>query len=66
MSLDERKPERRTLSAQERRTLEAFKADVRAQTSPTFAEEMARRIDDDAPGHWYTIEDLDRRFGFTS
>lgn len=65
MSLESRRPGGRKLSAREHRTLAAFKAAARRQSNPAFAEEMARRIDDKNPANWATIEDLDKRFGFT-
>jgi len=62
MSLETIMQEARKLGEQERRRLAAFLTTLREPSEPSFAEEMARRIDDNTPGHWVTLEELDKRY----
>lgn len=65
MTLDELMEAARKLSVHDQRRLAAFLTTLREDSEPSFAEEMARRIDDKNRASWATIEDLDKRFGFT-
>ena len=58
MSLETIMQEARKLGQQERRRLAAFLTTLREPAGPSFAEEMARRIDDNTPGHWVTPEEF--------
>lgn len=62
MSLDAIMEEARKLGGAERRRLAAFLTTLRDDSEPSFAQEMARRIDDKTPGHWVTFEDLQKRY----
>jgi len=62
MSLETIMQEARKLGEQERRRLAAFLTTLREPSEPSFAEEMASRIDDNTPGHWVTLEELDKRY----
>ena len=62
MSLETIMEEARKLGEQERRRLAAFLSTLRRDGEPSFAEEMARRIDDITPGHWVTLEELNKRY----
>lgn len=62
MSLETLMEEARKLGEQERRRLAAFLTTLRGPDESSFAEEMARRIDDNSPGHWVTLEELNKRY----
>ena len=62
MSLELLMEEARKLGSNERRRLAAFLTTLREPSEPSFAEEMARRIDDNTPRHWVTREELDQRY----
>jgi len=51
MSLETIMEEACKLGEQERRRLVAFLTTLRGPGEPSFVEEMARRIDDNTPGH---------------
>lgn len=62
MSLEVIMEEARKLGGPERRRLAAFLTTLREDSEPSFAEEMASRIDDKTPGHWVTFEELEKRY----
>jgi hypothetical protein len=62
MSLESIMEEARKLGEQERRRLAAFLSTLRKADEPSFAKEMASRIDDNTPGHWVTLEELNKRY----
>ncbi|MDI1312665.1 hypothetical protein [Prosthecobacter sp.] len=66
MSLETIMQEARKLGLPERRRLAAFLTTLREPGEPGFAEEMARRIDDNTPGHWVTVEELSTRYAADS
>lgn len=46
------------------RKLQALVVTLRVRNDdPSFAEKMARRIDDQTPGHWVTLEEFGQRLG---
>ncbi len=62
MSLENLMDEARKLDGRERRRLAAFLTTLRDESEPSFAEEMARVLDDNTPGHWFTLDDLKKRY----
>jgi hypothetical protein len=62
MSLETLMQEARKLGLLERRRLAAFLTTLKEPGEPSFADEMARRIDDSTPGHWVTLEELSTRY----
>lgn len=66
MSLETLMNEVRKLGLPERRRLVAFLTTLKEPGEPSFAEEMARRIDDSADGHWVTLEELSTRYAADS
>ncbi|MEI6782708.1 MAG: hypothetical protein WCQ21_17500 [Verrucomicrobiota bacterium] len=46
-----------SLPAQQQNELAAFLLHLRLQHDPAWRAEMARRIDDNEPAHWTTLED---------
>ncbi len=62
MSLEAIMEEARKLGGTERRRLAAFLATLREESEPSFAQEMAWRIDVTSPGHWVTFEELEQRY----
>lgn len=61
MSIQELKEELKTLSAPERRQLAAFLVTLRHRDLAGYRERLARKMDDDDPAHWLTLEQLDQR-----
>lgn len=46
------------------RKLQALVITLRVRNDdPTFAEKMARKIDDQTPGNWVTLEEFGQRLG---
>lgn len=62
MSVEVLMEEARKLGGQERRRLAAFLTTLRDDSEPSFAEEMARRLDNKSPGYWMTMEEAEKRY----
>lgn len=62
MSLENLMDEARKLDGRERRRLAAFLTTLREESEPSFADEMARILDDNHPGNWMTLDDLKKRY----
>lgn len=53
-----------SLSPEDRDRAMAFLASLKQQEDPGYREMLARKIDDDTPANWATLEDLNERYGY--
>ena len=51
------------LSPEQRRQLMAFMVALEDRSRPAYAEELARKIDDQTPGRWLTPEQCEQKLG---
>jgi hypothetical protein len=61
MSVTELKSELDRLSPEELRHITAYLLIRERMQDPEFREEMARKIDDNDPSHWITLEEAEKR-----
>lgn len=61
MSIQEICAEVEALPADERRRLAALLVSLRHKDWADYRARMAQKIDDDSPGNWVTLEEMDRR-----
>jgi hypothetical protein len=61
MSLQEIQAELEALSSEERKKLAAFLVSLRHRELAGYRARMSRMIDDQTPGNWLTVEELDQR-----
>ena len=61
MSIQEIKSEIEALPADERRQLTAFLVSLRHKDLAGYQGQMARKIDDQTPEKWLSLEELDQR-----
>ena len=66
MSIEALQSEVRALSAEQRRKLMAYMVAIEDQNRAGYAAELARKIDDKAPGRWLTAEECERKLGLDS
>jgi hypothetical protein len=64
VSIQEIKTELEALPAGERRHLAAFLVSLRHKELAEYRTLMARKIDDNQPENWVTLEELDLRLEF--
>jgi hypothetical protein len=65
MSIAELKAEVDRLSPEDTKQLMAYIAKKRRLLTPEVIEELSRKIDDNDPSHWLTLEEFGKRLGFT-
>ena len=65
MSIEAIKKKLRSLPSEERRKLMAFMVVLEDVAQADYAAELARRIDDNSPGHWLTPEQCERELGLS-
>jgi hypothetical protein len=63
LSIQEIKAEIATMPLEERRELAAYLVSLRHQDLAGYRARMTRKIDDENPGQWLTLEELDLRLG---
>ena len=61
MRVQELRAEIEALSVEERRRLAAFLVSLRHKDLADYRARMARKIDDDSPENWVTLEEMDHR-----
>ena len=61
MSIQEIHAEVEALPVDERRRLAALLASLRHKDLADYRARMARKIDDDSPENWLTLEEMDQR-----
>ena len=61
MGIDEICAELEALPVDERRRLAALLVSLRHKDLVDYRARMARKIDDDSPENWVTLEEMDRR-----
>ncbi len=61
MGIDEICAEVEALPVDERRRLAALLVSLRHKDLVDYRARMARKIDDDSPENWVTLEEMDRR-----
>jgi hypothetical protein len=61
VSIQEIKTEIETLPVEERKRLAAFLVSLRHKELADYRNQMARKIDDQSPENWATLEELDQR-----
>jgi hypothetical protein len=61
MSIQEIHAEVEALPAEERRRLAALLVALRHKDLADYRARMARKIDDDSPENWVTLEEMDQR-----
>ena len=66
MSIEVLQSEVSALSSEQRRKLMAFMVALEDRNRPDSADELARKIDDQSPGHWLTPEQCERELGLDS
>ncbi|MGO8766191.1 MAG: hypothetical protein ACLQSR_13775 [Limisphaerales bacterium] len=66
MSIEVLQSEVSALSSEQRRKLMAFMVALEDRNRPDYADELARKIDDQSPGHWLTPEQCERELGLDS
>ena len=66
MSFDTLKKEVESLADGERRKLLAFMVAIEDRGRQDYPGLLARRIDDHAPEHWRTIDEVERELGLDS
>ena len=63
MEVGELKSELQALESKERRQMIAFLLALEEKDNQAYRQELARRIDDKDPTHWFSLDELDRRLG---
>lgn len=63
MSIELLKAELASLPGDKRRQIMAWLVSLGDGQNAGYRQELARRIDDQEPGHWMTLEEMDRRLG---
>lgn len=63
MSIAELKTEVDRLSPEERKQLTAYIVTKNRLMNPELLEELSRKIDDNDPSHWLTLEEFGKRLG---
>ncbi len=66
MDLEALKQQLASLSSDERRRVIAFLVSLHNSEDKEYREEIARRMADNSPGHWLTLEELDARLGLAN
>ena len=61
MSIEAIQEQIRILGADDRRKLIAFMVSLDDQNRPGYAQMLAKRIDDQSPDRWLTLEECERR-----
>jgi hypothetical protein len=61
MSIEAIKEELAGLDAEGRQQIIAYLVSINQRENPEYRVKMARKIDDNDPSHWLTLEELDRR-----
>jgi len=61
MSIEAIKQELAGLDAEGRQQIIAFLVSINQRENPEYRAKMARKIDDNDPSHWLTLEEFDRR-----
>ena len=61
MSIDAIKQELAGLDADGRQQIIAYLVSINQRENPEYRAKMARKIDDNDPSHWLTLEEFDRR-----
>jgi hypothetical protein len=54
------------LSNDERRRVIAYLVSLQNSEDKEYRQEIARRMADNSPGHWLTLEELDARLGLSN
>ena len=62
MSLEQLKDQASHLAADEQRELIAFLVAERVGKDQEFREMLARKVDDNDPGHWVELDQLKQRY----
>ena len=65
MSIEAIKQELAELDDDKRHHIMAFLIAIEDRKDPEYGAKMARKIDDNDPSHWVTLEEFDRRLSFT-
>jgi hypothetical protein len=65
MSIDAIKEELAGLDADGRQQIIAYLVSINQRENPEYRAKMARKIDDNDPFHWVTLEELDQRLSIT-
>ena len=63
MSISELKTEVDRLTPEERKQLAAYIVKKNRPTNPELLRELSRKIDDNDPAHWLTLEEFGKRLG---
>jgi len=61
MSIEAIKEELAGLDAEGRQQIIAYLVSINQRENPEYRVKMARKIDDNDPSHWLTLEEFDRR-----
>jgi len=61
MSIDAIKQELAGLDANGRQQIIAYLVSINQRENPEYRAKMARKIDDNDPSHWLTLEEFDRK-----
>jgi hypothetical protein len=64
MSIDAIKQELAGMDDEKRHHIMAFLIAIEDRKDPEYAAKMARKIDDNDPSHWVTLEEFEKRFSF--
>ena len=65
MSIEAIKQELAELDNDKRHHIMAFLIAIEDKRNPEYMAALARKIDDNDPSHWVTLEEFDRRLSFT-
>jgi len=65
MSIEAIKQELAELDDDKRHHIMAFLIAIEDKRNPEYMAALARKIDDNYPSHWVTLEEFDRRLSFT-
>ena len=65
MSIEALKQELAGLDDDKRHHIMAFLIAIEDKRNPEYMAALARKIDDNDPSHWVTLEEFDRRLSFT-
>ena len=65
MSIEAIKQELAELDDDKRHHIMAFLIAIEDKRNPEYMAALARKIDDNDPSHWVTLEEFDRRLSFT-
>jgi hypothetical protein len=61
VSIDAIKQELAGLDAEGRQQIIAFLVSINQRENPEYRAKMARKIDDNDPSHWLTLEEFDQK-----